>query len=274
MTNLFNSILLSFQSSASFFMWSALLASINVLIFVPLLISIMRDKRGLSISVFLSSLPFLFGIAGFLKILMDARSAMPNIPAPQRAEAYKTVMQIALASLWPAVISILFVLALMAIYFIFIQGKSFPVVQKAGSLSSRRKRLLGSYLDGIILLLLFSPLIVMAALKGQKTDFTVFQQMLLALSGIGLYFLVNGYFLIKNSQTIGKRLLKMKIVNNTDSGNAPVLKIVLLRFGLLVIINLFPYIGSLVGFIDPLFIFGRERRCLHDYWAGTKVVDV
>ena len=26
--------------------------------------------------------------------------------------------------------------------------------------------------------------------------------------------------------------------------------------------------------VDILFIFGKERRCVHDYIAGTKVIDV
>jgi len=35
-------------------------------------------------------------------------------------------------------------------------------------------------------------------------------------------------------------------------------------------------LGSLVGFInllDSLLIFGKERRCLHDYLAGSIVVN-
>ena len=31
---------------------------------------------------------------------------------------------------------------------------------------------------------------------------------------------------------------------------------------------------NLVSLVDALFIFGKQRRCLHDYIAGSKVVRV
>ena len=33
-------------------------------------------------------------------------------------------------------------------------------------------------------------------------------------------------------------------------------------------------LGLLAGTVNILFIFGKQRRCLHDRLAGTKVVDV
>ena len=35
-----------------------------------------------------------------------------------------------------------------------------------------------------------------------------------------------------------------------------------------------PIAGPLFSVVDLLMIFGRERRCLHDYIAGTRVVKV
>jgi len=35
-----------------------------------------------------------------------------------------------------------------------------------------------------------------------------------------------------------------------------------------------PQVGGLIGLVDILFIFGKERRCLHDLLAGTRVVNV
>jgi hypothetical protein len=34
-----------------------------------------------------------------------------------------------------------------------------------------------------------------------------------------------------------------------------------------------PCVGGLFPWIDALYIFGEERRCLHDLMAGTKVLD-
>jgi hypothetical protein len=38
------------------------------------------------------------------------------------------------------------------------------------------------------------------------------------------------------------------------------------------VISFIPGVGSIVaGLVDPLFIFGKDKRCLHDYIAKTKV---
>jgi hypothetical protein len=34
-----------------------------------------------------------------------------------------------------------------------------------------------------------------------------------------------------------------------------------------------PFVGKAVNLIDPLLIFGKEKRCLHDLIADTIVVD-
>jgi uncharacterized RDD family membrane protein YckC len=35
-----------------------------------------------------------------------------------------------------------------------------------------------------------------------------------------------------------------------------------------------PVVGRLINLVDPLLIFGKERRCLHDLIADTIVVDI
>ena len=39
-------------------------------------------------------------------------------------------------------------------------------------------------------------------------------------------------------------------------------------------ISAIPLVGMLFWLIDPLVIFGEERRCVHDVMAGTKVISV
>jgi hypothetical protein len=39
------------------------------------------------------------------------------------------------------------------------------------------------------------------------------------------------------------------------------------------LLGLVPGFGSVFGLADACFIFGTERRCLHDRMAGTIVVD-
>lgn len=85
---------------------------------------------------------------------------------------------------------------------------------------------------------------------------------LMAMLGVQLYFCAN------YSQSIGKRLLGIKVVR-LDGSPASLGRVILLR-------NLVPQmIGSLCGIfgiVDALLIFGDQRRCLHDYFADTIVV--
>lgn len=84
---------------------------------------------------------------------------------------------------------------------------------------------------------------------------------------------VNLYLLSRNSQTIGKKLLKIKIVRK-DGSHASVARIFWLRGVVNGLIAVIPYLGSLYGLIDALFIFGEQRRCVHDYIADTIVINV
>ncbi len=60
---------------------------------------------------------------------------------------------------------------------------------------------------------------------------------------------------------------------NTDNTDASITKLIGLRYLPLSIAVLIPYVGMIFVFIDPLFIFREERRCIHDFIAGTKVVN-
>ena len=94
------------------------------------------------------------------------------------------------------------------------------------------------------------------------------------LIGIGVYVAVNTYLLATRGQSVGKYLLKIQIVDYY-SEEIPKLRFSLvLREGILTLLNLFGFLGGLIALVDTLFIFATDKRCLHDYWAFTKVVDV
>ena len=76
--------------------------------------------------------------------------------------------------------------------------------------------------------------------------------------------------LSRDGQSIGKRMMKIRIVRNEDNSNPGFVHTVVLRG----FVN--GLIGNVVPFyslVDPLFIFGEEHRCLHDLIASTKVVE-
>ncbi|MBU2714117.1 RDD family protein [Zooshikella harenae] len=82
---------------------------------------------------------------------------------------------------------------------------------------------------------------------------------------------INTYLLSMRGQTIGKRILKISIVNYEDGGRVNFLSLIFFRY------ILFWFGNAILGvlwLIDASFIFGHERRCLHDLAANTKVIDL
>ncbi len=76
------------------------------------------------------------------------------------------------------------------------------------------------------------------------------------------------WLLATRGQTIGKRLFKLRIVRDDDDKNGGVTTNVLLRTLVAEFLWVIPgYIA-----VDNLFIFARNRRCVHDYIASTKVI--
>ena len=94
-------------------------------------------------------------------------------------------------------------------------------------------------------------------------------------AGVGLYALVliavDLTLLYRNAQTIGKKLLGIKIARK-DGSRATLSRIFWLRGVVNAIPGFIPYIGWLYSLIDILFIFGEPRRCIHDYIADTVVI--
>jgi uncharacterized RDD family membrane protein YckC len=82
---------------------------------------------------------------------------------------------------------------------------------------------------------------------------------------------LNFYFVAKNGQNIGKKLLGIKVVR-TDGSRASLGRIFWLRNVVNALPSFIPFVGGLYGLVDILFIFGEQRRCIHDYIADTIVV--
>ena len=84
-------------------------------------------------------------------------------------------------------------------------------------------------------------------------------------------FVINMILLYQNGQTIGKRMLSIKIVR-VDGSRAELLRIIFLRALPTGLLSSIPAIGNLFFLIDALLIFQDSRRCLHDLIAGTIVI--
>jgi uncharacterized RDD family membrane protein YckC len=136
------------------------------------------------------------------------------------------------------------------------------------ALASRGSRLSAQFVDGLLFLLIYIPLVAAAATGAESEAAAAGSSMLMLLLFFGLG-VVQIFYLTRDGQTIGKKAVKIRIVRYDDGGNPGFVKAVLLRG----IVNGFLGIIPLYAFVDILFIFGAEQRCIHDLLAGTKVVN-
>lgn len=87
-----------------------------------------------------------------------------------------------------------------------------------------------------------------------------------------LGFMIYQWYLIATTgQSLAKRWMGIKIVR-IDGSPAGFVHGVILRSWVLGALSNIPVIGAIVGLVNPLMIFGEERRCLHDHIAGTRVI--
>ncbi|WP_404364469.1 RDD family protein [Corallococcus coralloides] len=144
-------------------------------------------------------------------------------------------------------------------------GHSLRCLHAAPELATRRARLAASLIDGAALVLpsLFLGVLRCLAVPDEAAMKApaVYIPALLAL-------LVQASLIRGTGASLGKRLLGIRVVRR-DGLPAEVWRIALLRNALP--IALCSYCGWF-GLVDALFIVGEDRRCLHDWVAGTRVV--
>jgi uncharacterized RDD family membrane protein YckC len=142
-------------------------------------------------------------------------------------------------------------------------------------LASRWSRLWASLLDSLIRVTFLSPAMYFTGgFSGlsEGVQRSIGYNLVIGLLGLGVFILINGKLLIANGQTIGKKLLGIRIVDL--NGDLPELKKHLIkRYAVFFIPGQVPAIGQFFSIINILFIFGKQKRCVHDLAAGTKVVE-
>jgi uncharacterized RDD family membrane protein YckC len=134
-------------------------------------------------------------------------------------------------------------------------------------LAGRMARLAAFVVDA--LLIWVPPVILFAAAGEGRSPFATLEltAAVLWFCGLSLYQIV---LLGTTGQTIGKKWLGLQVIHVDGSpvtfGSAFLMRSVV-GVGLL---GLIPF----YGLVDLLFIFGADRRCLHDRVAGTKVIEL
>ena len=144
----------------------------------------------------------------------------------------------------------------------------------AGTLAERGARLGAALIDVVIALLVFGVAALVTPINIFKIPASngITSMLLLNLAlGFLAFVAVHGYLLATRGQTVGKLLLKIRIVRS-DGSRASFARLVGLRYLTTSIITAIPVVGSFYGLADALFIFRATRKCLHDNIADTIVV--
>ena len=141
-------------------------------------------------------------------------------------------------------------------------------------LASRGARLGASLIDSVIMMLFILPIIYFTggfSPSAIESNQSIATQITLGLVSIAIFFMLNFKLLKSNGQTIGKKLLGTKIVDM--EGNLPTFKDHLWKRYLVYLgASMVPVVGNLFSLVNSLFIFGKAKRCVHDYAGNTQVV--
>lgn len=140
-------------------------------------------------------------------------------------------------------------------------------------LASRGSRLGAVLLDNIALLVALLPggLALISAMDSYGNDGMGGALVLLVFGFFGALG-VQIYLLVQRGQTIGKRMVDIRIVDYSSDTLLGAWRVLGMRTFAPGFIASFPYVGWLFALVDVLFIFGEERRCIHDHMADSKVV--
>jgi len=141
-------------------------------------------------------------------------------------------------------------------------------------LASRGSRLGASLLDSLIMMLFMIPVMFFTGgFDGisEGTQPSLGYNLAMGLLGLIVFLLINFKLLKDKGQTVGKRIVGIKIVDmagNQATWGDNLTK----RYAIFFIPGQVPLIGQIFSIVNVLFIFGKEKRCIHDYGAGTQVV--
>ena len=137
-----------------------------------------------------------------------------------------------------------------------------------GELAERGTRLGAHLLDMIFFIIVMIPVFFVMDSRDDTTTMIA-----VSISVIGGLILIgfNINYLYQNGQTIGKRIVGIKIVRG-DGQRCGLARIIFLRNFVIGILGNIPIVGPFISLADPLFIFRGDRRCIHDMIADTKVI--
>jgi uncharacterized RDD family membrane protein YckC len=145
-------------------------------------------------------------------------------------------------------------------------------------LADRGLRLAAVMIDALIALVAMTPLmwlggyfsaVIDSAQRGVQIGLGM-QVVWMAIS-LMVFAAIHAWPLHVGGQTWGKRLLGIRIVT-LDGRPVMAFRAILARYFPLQVVGSIPFLGTLLVLGSVCMIFRRDRRCGHDFVAGTRVV--
>ena len=126
-------------------------------------------------------------------------------------------------------------------------------------LASPGTRLLASIIDVVLMMAAIIPIGIALGFKEVmfNADREVLESVLYGAATYVTFVIMNGYTLTKSGQTLGKKLLKIRVVSKSGS-NASVLRNLLPRYFVYFVPGLVPLFGSVFSILNILFIFRHD----------------
>ena len=150
--------------------------------------------------------------------------------------------------------------------------------QQTNELAGRGSRIGAVIIDSIIIIPAFIGIAMITGFWDEifprlanGIPLSLKENLIMFLVGQSVFLMLNGSFLANYGQTIGKKLMKIKIVD-MEGNNLGLIKLYSLRYLAFSLLSQIPVAGGLISLLNILFVFGKERRCLHDRLAGTQVI--
>ena len=130
-------------------------------------------------------------------------------------------------------------------------------------LANRASRLVAKVIDAPFTM---ASLLVARLLQSVWPEAEQLQLVLILLGVFGM--MAQAALLSTDGQTVGKKVLRIRVVRVDTERNGGFVTNVVVRAGVNGLLSL----TGVYFVVDAAFIFFRNRLCLHDYVAGTKVV--
>lgn len=157
--------------------------------------------------------------------------------------------------------------------------RDMPPVDTAVELAGRGARLGAYLLDSLIWgILCFAPVAFLVGAGGligpnATPNYAAFLGTagLAALPGFVILTVITVWLVVRNGQTIGKKIVGIKVVRS-NGDKAGLGRIFWLRNVVVILLSLIPIAGGVISLVDALLIFRQSRQCLHDQIADTIVI--